>query len=77
MADAVWDEAAARFDEAELAALVCTIAAINTWNRLQITVRAEPGHYRPGDLARAPSPAGADDDGAAQVAAAADDGEAR
>jgi AhpD family alkylhydroperoxidase len=49
--DAVWDEAAARFDEADLAALVCTIAAINTWNRLQITTRAEPGHYEPADRA--------------------------
>jgi hypothetical protein len=23
------------------------IARINTWNRLAITFRAEPGHYRP------------------------------
>jgi alkylhydroperoxidase family enzyme len=51
--DPVWDEAAARFDRAELAALVCAIAAINTWNRLQITTRAEPGHYQPGAFAAA------------------------
>jgi hypothetical protein len=24
------------------------IAAINTWNRLMIAARAQPGHYRPG-----------------------------
>ena len=57
--DAVWDEAAARFDEEELAALVIKIAAINTWNRLQITTKAEPGHYQPGDFESAAEPAGA------------------
>ncbi len=51
--DAVWDEAAARFDEEELGALVIKIAAINTWNRLQISTKAEPGHYQPGDFERA------------------------
>lgn len=49
--DAVWDEAAARFDQEELGALVIKIAAINTWNRLQVTTKAEPGHYRAGDFA--------------------------
>ncbi len=48
--DPVWEEAAARFGEAELGRLLCAIAATNTWNRLQIATRAEPGHYRPGDL---------------------------
>jgi AhpD family alkylhydroperoxidase len=57
--DAVWDEAAARFDEEELAALVVKIAAINAWNRLQITTKAEPGHYQPRDFERATEPAGA------------------
>jgi AhpD family alkylhydroperoxidase len=50
--DAVWDEAAARFEPAELAQLLIAIAAINTWNRLQITTQAEPGHYQPGDFAQ-------------------------
>jgi AhpD family alkylhydroperoxidase len=58
--DAVWDEAAARFDEGELAALVVKIAAINAWNRLQITTKAEPGHYQPGDFERAPESVGAE-----------------
>jgi AhpD family alkylhydroperoxidase len=50
--DATWNEAAALFDE-ELAALLCTIVAINAWNRLQIATKAEPGHYRAGDLEQA------------------------
>jgi AhpD family alkylhydroperoxidase len=58
--DAVWDEAAARFSEEELAALVIKIAAINTWNRLQITTKAEPGHYQPGAFEQAAEPAGAE-----------------
>jgi AhpD family alkylhydroperoxidase len=55
---AVWDEAAARFDAEELGALLCKIAAINAWNRLQIATEAEPGHYQPGDFGKAPEPAG-------------------
>jgi AhpD family alkylhydroperoxidase len=51
--DAIWDEAAARFDEAELGALVVKIASINAWNRLQISTKAEPGHYQPGAFERA------------------------
>jgi AhpD family alkylhydroperoxidase len=54
--DAVWDDAAARFDDEELGQLVCQIAAINAWNRLQITTQAEPGHYQPGDFGKAPEP---------------------
>jgi AhpD family alkylhydroperoxidase len=57
--DAIWDEAAARFDEEELGHLVVVIAAINTWNRLQITTKAEPGHYQPSDFEQAAEPAGA------------------
>lgn len=51
--DATWDAAAALFDEEKLAALLCTIVAINAWNRLQIATKAEPGQYEAGDLARA------------------------
>src|SRR6185437_3538219 len=54
--DAVWDEAAAQFERDELAALVVKIAAINAWNRLQITTKAQPGHYQPGDFGKAPEP---------------------
>jgi AhpD family alkylhydroperoxidase len=49
--DAVWEDAAEQFEEDELAQLVFAIASINTWNRLMITARAQPGHYRPGMFA--------------------------
>ena len=49
--DAVWEHAAEQFDEDDLAQLVFAIASINTWNRLMITARAQPGHYRPGMFA--------------------------
>jgi AhpD family alkylhydroperoxidase len=51
--DDVWERARAAFDEAELAQLVVAIAAINTWNRLNITVRTQPGHYAAGMFAHA------------------------
>jgi AhpD family alkylhydroperoxidase len=48
--DEVWDLARSAFEEGELAQLVFTVTAINAWNRLMITARVEPGHYRPGLL---------------------------
>lgn len=51
VSDAVWEQAAEQFDEDELAQLVFAIASINTWNRLMIAARAQPGHYRPGMFA--------------------------
>ena len=43
--DDVWDEAARHYDEAQLAALVLAIAAINTWNRLNVTTRQISGDW--------------------------------
>jgi AhpD family alkylhydroperoxidase len=43
----VWDEAAALFDEEELAHLLWAIVAINSWNRIAIATRMEPGNYVP------------------------------
>ncbi|MFI9846784.1 carboxymuconolactone decarboxylase family protein [Nonomuraea sp. NPDC051941] len=40
--DAVWQEAAAHYDEESLAALVMAISAINAWNRINITLRNAP-----------------------------------
>lgn len=40
--DAVWDEAAAHFDDTELSHLLAQIAAINSWNRFQVPTRALP-----------------------------------
>lgn len=44
---AVWDEAAAHFDPAELGALLFAIVAINAWNRVAIATRIVPGSYDP------------------------------
>jgi AhpD family alkylhydroperoxidase len=46
--DAVYDRAAAHFEEAELAQLIAAIAVINAWNRFGVTTRMAPGHYRAG-----------------------------
>jgi AhpD family alkylhydroperoxidase len=41
--DEVWKEAARHYDEAELASLVISIAAINAWNRLNVITRQPAG----------------------------------
>jgi len=43
--DEVWDEAARHYDEAQLAALVLAITAINAWNRLNVTTRQISGEW--------------------------------
>jgi AhpD family alkylhydroperoxidase len=43
--DEIWDEAARCYDEAQLASLVLTIAAINAWNRLNVTTRQPAGSW--------------------------------
>ncbi|MFS4096422.1 carboxymuconolactone decarboxylase family protein [Streptomyces sp. AF1A] len=45
--DAVYENAAKHFEEAELAHLVALIAAINGWNRIMVSRRIPPGGYRP------------------------------
>jgi AhpD family alkylhydroperoxidase len=37
--DEIWDDAAKHYDEQGLASLVLNIAAINVWNRLNVTTR--------------------------------------
>jgi len=41
--DEVWDEAARHYDQQQLAALVCAIASINVWNRLNVVTRQVAG----------------------------------
>lgn len=48
--DAVWDRARRFFDEPELIQLIVAIAAINAFNRLNISARMEPGQYQAGML---------------------------
>jgi AhpD family alkylhydroperoxidase len=43
--DEVFDEAARHYDEPALAALIVHIAAINAWNRLNVTTRQPAGEW--------------------------------
>ena len=43
--DEVWEDATRHYDEQALAALVIEIAAINTWNRLNVTTRQVAGAW--------------------------------
>lgn len=46
--DDVHQHAAQHFDDSELLDLTLAVMAINSWNRLVISSRAEVGSYRPG-----------------------------
>ncbi|MEH2511336.1 AhpD family alkylhydroperoxidase [Nitrobacteraceae bacterium AZCC 1564] len=41
--DAIWDEAAKHYDKQALATLIVSIALINVWNRLNVSVRQMVG----------------------------------
>ena len=45
--DSVYAAAARRFDEGQLAHLIGLITAINSWNRVMVSRRIEPGGYQP------------------------------
>ncbi|TGB05566.1 carboxymuconolactone decarboxylase family protein [Streptomyces sp. MZ04] len=45
--DATYEQAAEHFDEPELAHLIGLITVINSWNRLMVSRRIEPGGYTP------------------------------
>jgi AhpD family alkylhydroperoxidase len=45
VSDEVWDEAARHYDDAQLGALVLSIATINTWNRMNVTTRQITGPW--------------------------------
>lgn len=51
--DEVYEEVRREFTEAELVKLTLAIAQINTWNRIAIGFRAEPGTYAPKPRAQA------------------------
>src|SRR3954470_17046396 len=46
--DEAWANAAKHYDEDQLAALVCLIATINAYNRLNVISRNQGGDYQPG-----------------------------
>ena len=43
--DEIWEEAARHYDDEQLGALVLSIAAINTWNRLNAATRQITGEW--------------------------------
>jgi AhpD family alkylhydroperoxidase len=45
--DALFDEAGAHFTPEELVNLTMAVVAINAWNRLAVTFRADVGSYQP------------------------------
>jgi AhpD family alkylhydroperoxidase len=46
--DEAWAQAAEHYDAEQLAGLVCLIALINTYNRLNVISRNQGGDYQPG-----------------------------
>src|SRR5689334_23997033 len=48
VSDDAWANAAKHYDDDQLAALVCLIALINTYNRLNVITRHPAGDYQPG-----------------------------
>jgi len=48
--DEVWANAAKHYDEDQLAALVCVIASINAFNRMNVIVQEPAGDYQPGQF---------------------------
>lgn len=51
VSDEVWAAAAKHYTEEELAALVCLIALINVYNRMNVITRQPAGDYQPGQFA--------------------------
>jgi AhpD family alkylhydroperoxidase len=45
--DDVYEAARAEFDEDQLIGLNMAVILINSWNRIAIPSRTEPGHYKP------------------------------
>jgi AhpD family alkylhydroperoxidase len=50
VSDEVWADAAKHFDEDRLTALVCIIAGINAYNRLNVITRQQSFDYQPGQF---------------------------
>jgi AhpD family alkylhydroperoxidase len=46
--DEAWSNAAKYYDSEQLAALLCTIAGINAFNRLNVIGKVQGGDYQPG-----------------------------
>ena len=44
--DEIYERVRQQFSEAELISLTLAVVAINSWNRMAIAFRAEPGTYQ-------------------------------
>lgn len=51
VSDEAWQAAREHFEDEQLAALITTIAVINTWNRLNVIAGTPAGDYQPGQFA--------------------------
>lgn len=49
--DAAYEEVRKQFSEKEIVDLTYVVTTINAWNRLAISLRTVPGHYRPASSA--------------------------
>jgi len=50
VSDEVWANAAKYYDEDQLMALVCVIAIINAYNRVNVIIQQPAGDYQPGQF---------------------------
>jgi AhpD family alkylhydroperoxidase len=48
VSDEAWANAAKHYDDDQLAALVCLVALINTYNRMNVIAKQPGGDYQPG-----------------------------
>ncbi len=48
--DAVYEDVKKYFSEKEIVDLTIVLSTINMWNRMAISMRAQPGHYHPAKL---------------------------
>jgi AhpD family alkylhydroperoxidase len=48
VSDETWAAVRKHYDDEQIGALVCLVAEINTWNRLNVIVRNPAGEYQPG-----------------------------
>jgi AhpD family alkylhydroperoxidase len=46
--DETWEQVRKHYDDEQIGALVCLVAEINTWNRLNVIARNPAGEYQPG-----------------------------
>lgn len=48
VSDETWAQVQKHYDEEQIAALMCLVATINAWNRLNVIARNPAGEYQPG-----------------------------